>query len=51
MGLNANILPVWEQLGLYEELKAISLPNRGAEILNSNMEKIGSIDARLAHEQ
>lgn len=51
MGLNAGILPVFEQLGLYEELKAISLPNRGAEILNSNMEKIGSISSKLALEQ
>ncbi|GJJ74679.1 hypothetical protein EMPS_07037 [Entomortierella parvispora] len=51
MGLNGGILPVFEQLDLYEELKAISLPNRSAEILDSKMERIGYIDAKIAYEQ
>ena len=40
MGINANILPVFEQLGLYEEFKEISLPNTSIEILYDNLEKV-----------
>ncbi|KAG0054779.1 hypothetical protein BGZ83_010455 [Gryganskiella cystojenkinii] len=50
MGINANILPVFEQLGLYDELKSISLPSNGIEFLNAKLERIASIDISATHE-
>ncbi|KAF9354581.1 hypothetical protein BGX26_007617, partial [Mortierella sp. AD094] len=43
MCLNANILPAFEQLGLLEELKSISLPTKGTHIYKSNMQLISVI--------
>ncbi|KAG0042458.1 hypothetical protein BGZ83_000442 [Gryganskiella cystojenkinii] len=41
ISLSVNILPVFEQLGLYEELKAISLPGNSFEILDGkNLKRI-----------
>lgn len=41
MSLNVNILPVFEQLGLYDELMAVSFTSPGMHVYNENMEKIG----------
>ncbi|KAF9282000.1 hypothetical protein BGZ68_006273 [Mortierella alpina] len=43
MCLNANILPVFEQLGLLDELMAISLPVRNTEMFNGDMSVIAKI--------
>ncbi|KAG0011460.1 hypothetical protein BGZ80_000672 [Entomortierella chlamydospora] len=41
MCLNANILPAFEQLGLIDELRKVSLQSRTFNIYTGNMEKIG----------
>ncbi|KAF9351036.1 hypothetical protein BGX26_010864 [Mortierella sp. AD094] len=46
MTLTGNILPVFEQLGLYEELKEESLPHIVLEFYNMNLEKLGGIEAK-----
>ncbi|KAF9281999.1 hypothetical protein BGZ68_006272, partial [Mortierella alpina] len=43
MCLNANILPVFEQLGLFDELMAISLPVHNTEMFNGDMSVITEI--------
>ncbi|KAG0277548.1 hypothetical protein BGZ95_005750 [Linnemannia exigua] len=43
MSINANILPVFEQLGLMEEVENISLRNRWSGIYNSKMKQIAKI--------
>ncbi|KAF9427025.1 hypothetical protein BGZ76_002500 [Entomortierella beljakovae] len=40
MSVNVNILPVFEQLGLYDELMNISFTSPGMHIYNENMKKI-----------
>jgi len=45
MNLNANILGAIEQVGLLDELKAISFPSDKADILYENMEIIASFDS------
>ncbi|KAF9347776.1 hypothetical protein BGX26_000759 [Mortierella sp. AD094] len=40
MSVNVNILPVFEQLGLYDELMSISFTSPGMHIYNENMTKI-----------
>ncbi|KAG0354423.1 hypothetical protein BC939DRAFT_493328 [Gamsiella multidivaricata] len=40
MSLNVNILPVFEQLGLYDELMKISFISPGMHVYNENMKKI-----------
>ncbi|KAF9361462.1 hypothetical protein BGX34_007123 [Mortierella sp. NVP85] len=40
MSVNVNILPVFEQLGLYEELMRISFTSPGMHIYGENMKKI-----------
>lgn len=40
MSVNVNILPVFEQLGLFEELMQISFTSPGMHIYNENMKKI-----------
>ncbi|KAF9355353.1 hypothetical protein BGX26_006669 [Mortierella sp. AD094] len=47
IALSANILPVFEQLGIYEELKSISLSHVSVEMFNTNLNELGSIDARV----
>ncbi|KAG0054777.1 hypothetical protein BGZ83_010453 [Gryganskiella cystojenkinii] len=46
MGINANILPVFEQLDLYKEFKEISLPNTSIEILYDNLDKVAKMDTK-----
>ncbi|KAI1317163.1 hypothetical protein EDD11_008954 [Mortierella claussenii] len=43
MALGANILPVFEQLGLLEDLKQMSLPVFSLDIYRSNMKLFGSV--------
>ncbi|KAF8937107.1 hypothetical protein EDD21DRAFT_440422 [Dissophora ornata] len=45
MHLNCNILPLFEQLGLYDQLKAISKQVWETKVLNHNMNVIGVIDS------
>ncbi|KAF9953913.1 hypothetical protein BGZ72_005071 [Mortierella alpina] len=40
MSLNVNILPVFEQLGLYDELMKISFTSPGMHVYNESMKKI-----------
>ncbi|KAG0049880.1 hypothetical protein BGZ83_005311 [Gryganskiella cystojenkinii] len=40
MALTSGILPVFEQLGIYDEFKTISLPCKSLKLLNGDMEKI-----------
>ncbi|KAF9187719.1 hypothetical protein BGZ50_001780 [Haplosporangium sp. Z 11] len=40
MSINVNILPVFEQLGLYDELMKISFISPGMHVYNENMKKI-----------
>ncbi|KAG0217446.1 hypothetical protein BGX31_000247 [Mortierella sp. GBA43] len=44
LGLNANILPVFEQLGLLETLQKIAYPCIDLELRHEDMSSIGSID-------
>ncbi|KAG0206267.1 hypothetical protein BGX28_002264 [Mortierella sp. GBA30] len=41
MSLNVNILPVFEQLGLYDDLMKISFTSPGMNVYNEDMQKIG----------
>lgn len=43
MSINANILPVFEQLGLLAEVQNISLRNHGSSLFNSKMKEIGKV--------
>ncbi|KAG0366596.1 hypothetical protein BC939DRAFT_482450 [Gamsiella multidivaricata] len=43
MSLNANILPAFEQLGLYEDLLKISYPSRGFNVYHDNMDLIAAL--------
>ncbi|KAK3827860.1 MAG: hypothetical protein J3Q66DRAFT_394184 [Benniella sp.] len=43
MTVGGNILPVFEQLGLLEEIESISLPCNSIDIYNGRQEKLGSI--------
>ncbi|KAG0041323.1 hypothetical protein BGZ83_002002 [Gryganskiella cystojenkinii] len=43
LGINANILPVFEQLGIYEEFQEIALPVKRINILYDNLESIASL--------
>jgi len=51
MTFNANILPVFEQLGLLEEVQKISLPGFSMNIYNHKIERIGFVDGRLYRER
>ncbi|KAF9091676.1 hypothetical protein BGX27_001990, partial [Mortierella sp. AM989] len=42
-----NILPVFEQLGLLEDIEKISKPLKCLNIYTGDMEKLGSIDANI----
>ncbi|KAG0054782.1 hypothetical protein BGZ83_010458 [Gryganskiella cystojenkinii] len=48
MGLNANILPSFEQLGLYEEFDALALPNSSVQFLYGSMKQIASLSSDVA---
>ncbi|KAG0051526.1 hypothetical protein BGZ83_003606 [Gryganskiella cystojenkinii] len=50
ISLNANILPVFEQLGLYEDLKAMTLPCMGNNFLDSDLRKVASLHTNHATE-
>ncbi|CAO3566512.1 unnamed protein product [Mortierella alpina] len=43
MSLSANILPVFEQLGLLEELEKFSLPCPSHDLYDRNLQKLGSV--------
>ncbi|KAF9913592.1 hypothetical protein BX616_009843 [Lobosporangium transversale] len=43
MSLNANILPVFEQLGILDELLQVSFPSAGFFITKSNLKPIASL--------
>jgi len=43
MSLKVNILPVFEQLGLYEELMKISYPTPALSLFNQDMTKMGEV--------
>ncbi|CAO3563740.1 unnamed protein product [Mortierella alpina] len=45
MSLNAGIFPVFEQLGLFEELQKISLPSRRFTLYNDDMTKIAVLQS------
>ncbi|KAG0042408.1 hypothetical protein BGZ83_000498 [Gryganskiella cystojenkinii] len=43
MGINANILPVLEQLGIYEEFEKIAYPCQDVHLRYGNMKKIAEV--------
>ncbi|KAF9947506.1 hypothetical protein BGZ70_002642 [Mortierella alpina] len=45
MSLNAGIFPVFEQLGLFEELQKISLPSRRFTLYNDDMTRIAILQS------
>ncbi|KAF9100052.1 hypothetical protein BGX27_000496 [Mortierella sp. AM989] len=45
ISLGANILPVFQQLGLYEDLKSLSQPYGVFHVYNADMSSIGSISS------
>ncbi|KAF9582727.1 hypothetical protein BGW38_010840, partial [Lunasporangiospora selenospora] len=45
IGHGANILPVFEQLGLLDEVRKISLPCKRMDIFNNDIERVAFIDA------
>ncbi|KAG0286437.1 hypothetical protein BGZ98_005097, partial [Dissophora globulifera] len=44
MSLNVNILPLFEQLGLYDDIMKISFTNPGMRVLNEIMIELGYRD-------
>jgi len=42
LSLAANILPVFEQLGMLEEVMALAYPSKSIEMLKEDGSKIGS---------
>ncbi|KAI7816454.1 hypothetical protein BC939DRAFT_469098, partial [Gamsiella multidivaricata] len=44
MTIGPNIIPVFEQLGLMEEINKFSLPCQSLDMYSSDMKKIGAID-------
>jgi len=51
MAFNANILPVFEQLGLLEQVLKISKPCEGMTIYDGELQLIGKIDTSLYKER
>lgn len=45
MALSPGIQPVFEQLGIYEELLKVSYPVLGIQFLNEDMSKIGELNS------
>lgn len=45
MGINANILPVLEQLGIYDEFEAISFPGQKMHMRYGDMKKIATMSS------
>ncbi|GJJ71516.1 hypothetical protein EMPS_03866 [Entomortierella parvispora] len=45
MALSPSIQPVFEQLGIFEELMKVSYPVLGIQFLNEDMSKIGEFDS------
>jgi len=43
MTMGANVLVIFEQLGLLEEIEKMSLPLYNLDLYNANMEKTGSV--------
>ncbi|KAF9346516.1 hypothetical protein BGX26_001959 [Mortierella sp. AD094] len=50
MGLDATIMPVFEQLGLLDELMSISLPCKGINMLDPEMHLLTGIDFKTYKE-
>lgn len=46
MSMGANILPVFEQLGMLEEIKKISFPVYEQHLFEANMKKSGSLSMK-----
>lgn len=46
MTLSGNVLPIFEQLGLLQEIERISLPLSSLDLYNANMEQTGSFPRR-----
>ncbi|KAF9356554.1 hypothetical protein BGX26_005123 [Mortierella sp. AD094] len=44
LGLSSNTLPIFEQLGLYDEIMKFAIPFRSMEIFNHELNKLGSIN-------
>ncbi|KAF9184274.1 hypothetical protein BGZ50_003790 [Haplosporangium sp. Z 11] len=45
MSLSPNVMPVFEQLGLFEDLENISLPSRKFNIMTGRLETLGSFQS------
>ncbi|KAI7819393.1 hypothetical protein BC939DRAFT_460131 [Gamsiella multidivaricata] len=51
MFVNCNILPFFEQLGIYDDVRALAKQVKYTQVLNHNMEAIGGIDASETEER
>ncbi|KAF9993929.1 hypothetical protein BGZ79_001350 [Entomortierella chlamydospora] len=47
IAISGNILPVFEQLGIYGELKSISRPHFSMEIYDSKLNELGSMSTKF----
>ncbi|KAF9897715.1 hypothetical protein BX616_005105 [Lobosporangium transversale] len=46
MTLGPNLMPIFEQLGLVEEIRKFSLPCLGLDVYNESMKHLGTIDLK-----
>ncbi|KAG0007592.1 hypothetical protein BGZ80_004478, partial [Entomortierella chlamydospora] len=46
IAMTGNIFPLFEQLGIYEEVKSISLPNISLDLYDTKFNALGSVYAR-----
>ncbi|KAI1310825.1 hypothetical protein EDD11_003641 [Mortierella claussenii] len=46
MALGPNIIPIFEQLGLLEEINKFSLPCLGMDVYNASLKPMGTVDLR-----
>ncbi|KAF9200245.1 hypothetical protein BGZ49_009547 [Haplosporangium sp. Z 27] len=47
IAMSGNVLPIFEQLGLYEDLENMSLPNVDFDFFDTKYKKTGILDVRL----
>ncbi|KAG0005991.1 hypothetical protein BGZ80_002181 [Entomortierella chlamydospora] len=46
ISISGNILPAFEQLGIYEELKKVSLPHVALDFYDTEVNKLGSFESK-----
>ncbi|KAG0008481.1 hypothetical protein BGZ80_003389, partial [Entomortierella chlamydospora] len=46
IGLSGNVFPVFEQLGIYEELKSVSLNQLSVDLYDTKLNALGSVHSK-----